>query len=172
MPTPLLRVLALVGTSLVVVGVAFGVVWFGTSCADKKPATSAKAPTPEASPEEVVRTFLQAVGANDHKGARRQTRPEFTSFEDWMRNTRSISDVLVRPAVVDNPKTVAVPAGLAQAQAAYVRVEFRRCSCRGAFASDGTREGAKFADGTETWGYGLVRDRADGGPWLIFDEGQ
>lgn len=161
----------MVATGLVVVGVVFGVVWVGTSCADRKPASSAAAPTPGAAPEEVVRAFLSAVDANDHRGAHRQTSAEFSSFEDWMRDTRSISDVVVGPAVRENPESVATPAGLAEPEAVMVIVEFRRCSCRGAFLGDGAHEGTQFEDGTETWAYTLARDRRGSGPWLIVSEG-
>lgn len=148
-----------VAAAVVVAAVTGGLHFVGGSDAVLLPASNAPSYTPSAStsPEDVVRTYLQALHRHDESTARALETSRFTGRSDWAEDPPQIDDIEVGTSLRQDPTGTAAEG---HAQAVFVPVTF---TLHG--AGDET-----MPDGPTSWGYLLMRD-GDQEPWLIQDNG-
>lgn len=118
-------------------------------------------PSDDASAEQVVTAFVDALDAHDCDTAARLVTPGAkASAESWCNGVAEMDDVRTRAALRENPRW----SGLAPPQQ-VVRVPVR-------FDLDWRwmRSDRSMPEGRTDWGYLLVRD-SDAAPWRIFDQG-
>lgn len=115
-------------------------------------------PTPSASPQQVVRTYLEAQEAKDRG-----------TLEEILLNDRDVpswTDLLLRSGagyrdvIIEEPRRDRSGEARTWRQGVYVPVEWT--------VTDGPKDG--FSDGRQPWGYLLVRN-SDDEPWRIVDQG-
>lgn len=118
-------------------------------------------PAPGATPEQVVRAYLDALNAHDCDTAEALTTEDAKdTAESWCENVASLSGVDVRDHVKERPKDTgrSSPEEVADVPVTF-HLKWRP------FRNDGSMH-----QGATTWGYLLVHDSADS-PWRIFDQG-
>lgn len=113
-------------------------------------------PADDASPEDVVRVFLEAIDAHDCGTAEDVVTPEFRDAADrWCDRVSSLTIDRVR---------LSGPGGWASGpDSPGLAVDFT-------FQSRPFRETVELPDGFTTWGFSVHRD-APGDPWRIDGEG-
>jgi hypothetical protein len=148
-----------VAAAVAVAALTSGLHFIGGSNAVLLPATSTPAYTPSAgtSPEDVVRTYLQALQRHDESTARALETSRFASRSDWAEDPPQIDDITVGTSLRQDPTGTAAEG---HAQAVFVPVTF---------TVHGTGD-ETMPDGRTSWGYLLMRD-GDQDPWLIQDNG-
>jgi hypothetical protein len=118
-------------------------------------------PANNASPEQVVTAYLDALNAHDCDTAEAvMTIDAKDSAKLWCDKVASLTDVDVRDHFTERPKD---SGHSAPEEVANVPVNFD-LNWR-LFHNDGSMD-----EGATTWGYLLVRDSPDS-PWRIFDQG-
>ena len=119
-------------------------------------------PPPDASPEQVVTVYLDALNAHDCDAAEAlMTAGAEGSARAWCNDVASLTDVVVEGHVLERPE---YSGHSDPEEVANVPVSFD-LSWR-PLHDDGS-----MAEGPTTWGFLLVRD-SDGSPWRIFDQGR
>ncbi|GAB4007205.1 hypothetical protein [Nocardioides ultimimeridianus] len=127
------------------------------------PHRHAPAVADDASPEQVVEAYLDALRTHDCRTARElSTGINVRYSSSWCKQLDSITDVIVRPARQDDPITHGQSPS---AEVVNVAVRFHLRWRPGVAADDPTVE-----DITDFWGYSLIRGNP-GQPWRIFDQG-
>ena len=118
-------------------------------------------PAPDATPEQVVTAFVDALNAHDCQTAEAlMTTGSKTEARAWCEDVASLMDVDVRDHLTEDPQAT----GHSSAEeVANVPVTFN-LNWR-PFHNDGSMD-----PGATRWGYLLVRDSAHA-PWRIFDQG-
>lgn len=118
-------------------------------------------PAPDATPEQVVTAYLDALNAHDCDAAQAVTTGGARdSAKSWCQDVTGLTDVDVRDHFAERPRW---SGHSPSAEVANVPVTFD-LDWR-PFHSDGSMD-----EGATTWGYLLVRQSA-GSPWRIFDQG-
>lgn len=118
-------------------------------------------PANNASPEQVVTAYLDALNAHDCDTAEAvMTSDAQDSAKSWCEDVASLTDVDVRNHLTEHPK---YSGHSAPDEVANVPVTFD-LNWR-PFHNDGSME-----EGSTTWGYLLLRD-SPSSPWRIFDQG-
>ena len=118
-------------------------------------------PANDATPEQVVTAYLDALNAHDCDTAEAVTTDDATdSAESWCRKVTSLTNVDVRDHLTERPE---FSGRSAPDEVATVPVTFD-LDWR-IFHGD-----VSMPEGPTTWGYRLVRDSPDS-PWRIFDQG-
>jgi hypothetical protein len=116
-------------------------------------------PAANASPEDVVRTYLEAVGAHDC-GTAESLMTRGTRTLSWCHDVATLSNVKVRAHLAEQPRVFGQPPNR---QVVVVPVVFTlewRLFHRKSF----------IGGGATPWRYSLVRS-SSGGPWRIFNQG-
>ena len=123
--------------------------------------SSVSVPAPDATPEQVVTAYLEALNAHDCDTAVAvMTEEARASAESWCEDVASLTGVIVRGHVTERPQD---SGHSTPEEVANVPVSFH-LSWR-PFHNDGSMD-----EGATTWSYLLVRDSADS-PWRLFDQG-
>jgi hypothetical protein len=118
-------------------------------------------PAPTATPEKVVKTYLDALNAHDCDTAvSLMTESAKDSAKSWCEDVASLTDIDVSDHFTESPKD---SGHSAPSEVANVPVTFH-LNWR-PFHDDGS-----MGEGATAWGYLLVRDSTDA-PWRIFDQG-
>ena len=118
-------------------------------------------PPRDASPEQVVAAYLDAVNAHDCDTAEAlMTADAEDRATSWCEDVASLEDVDIHDHFTERPKD---SGHSAPEEVANVPVTFD-LNWR-LFHNDGSMD-----EGATSWGYLLVRDSADS-PWRIFDQG-
>jgi hypothetical protein len=120
-------------------------------------------PEADATPEQVVRLYIDALNAHHCDTAEAVATAAFKSVADgWCEDIAHLRHVQVHKHVMENPKWSGFPAGGHEQVANVVvcfDVDWRL------FHSDGTLD-----QGPNGWGHGLIRASPDQ-PWRILDQG-
>ena len=118
-------------------------------------------PADDATPEQVVDAFTQALDAHDCATARSlATDGGRDQADTWCDDVGALDEVQVGAAVAEDPAWSGLPA---DAEVVDVPVSFELTWRR--FHDDGSMD-----EGSTTWGYRLLRDGPDGA-WRIIDQG-
>ena len=119
-------------------------------------------PPPDASPEQVVTVYLDALNAHDCDTAEAlMTAGAEGSARAWCDDVASLTDVDVEGHVLERPE---YSGHSDPEEVVYVPVTFD-------LTWRPLHDDGSLAEGPTTWGYLLVRD-ADGSPWRIFGQGR
>ena len=116
-------------------------------------------PPDGASPEEVVRAYLDALDAHDCDTAERLMTPN-SSAESWCEDLAGLADVQLRDVIPEKPRWSGHRDDQ-QVMQVVVRFDLDWPWLHG----DGS-----MPEGLTTWGYLLVRD-SEAESWTIFDQG-
>jgi hypothetical protein len=120
-------------------------------------------PRADASPEDVVRAYLDALNAHDCATAEAvMTSGDESIAYAWCRDVAHLKQVGVGRHSTENPRWLGLPRG---AQGEFVSVPTSFDLDWRLFHGDMTMD-----QGATSWGYVLVRSAPDQ-PWLIFDQG-
>jgi hypothetical protein len=120
-------------------------------------------PPADASPEQVVRAYLEALNAHDCATAEEVMAEGSESVaDDWCRDLAHLTHIRVGQNSVENPQWLGFPRGTDEE---FVSVPVSFDLDWRLLHSDGT-----MSQGPTSWGYVLFRDGPDH-PWLIFDQG-
>ena len=118
-------------------------------------------PSANASPEQVVLTYLHALDGHDSATARQLVTPRsHVDVPHWLADTAAVRDITVLGTRLDTE--YAQESGTPYPQAYEVDTQFR-------FRAHSWKEDISFPSGTRVWSYFLVQDH---GRWLIQDNGQ
>lgn len=153
------RMIGVVVTSAVVVALGLALVWF------LPPAQTRDVPMPrsDAGPEQVVRSYVDALDAHDcDRAASLTSRGWAEHAREWCRDLRSISDLRIGDAAPEDPETAGLPTSW---EVLHLPVTLRLTHRLG--RGDRTRD---TGDEPSMWGYRLARPNADS-PWRIVGEG-
>jgi hypothetical protein len=118
-------------------------------------------PVPNATPEQVVTAYLDALNTHDCATAQAvMTEGAKDSAKSWCQDVASLTDVDVRDHVDEHPRWSghSPPEEVTNVPVTF-NLNWRP------FHIDGSMD-----EGSTTWGYLLVREPADS-PWRIFDQG-
>jgi len=119
-------------------------------------------PPRDASPEQVVTAYLDALNEHDCDTAEALVTADAEDHAKlWCEDVASLKDVDIRDHFTERPKDSghSAPEEVANVPVAF-DLNWRL------FHNDGSMD-----EGATTWGYLLVRDSADS-PWRIFDQGR
>jgi len=151
------RLIALVASALVVAGAATA----ANLLLPPRQTSDVAEPAPDATPEQVVTVFLEALNAHDCGTAKAVVSESAKeSVWSWCERVAGLTSVDVGDHVTQRAE---YSGRVAPEEVVYVPVEFD-LSWR-PLRTDGSMD-----EGPTTWGYLLVRDSPDS-PWRIFDQG-
>jgi hypothetical protein len=141
-----------------------GVVAVAVLLAPPRQTSTVAAPPGDATPEQVVATYIDALNAHDCTTAQALTAPGFgpsTSVAFWCHEFASLTDVVIHDHYVDDPRAngrTDVPG-----ETVGVGVSFT-------VHSRPLHVNPAMPDGPNPWGYLLTRADANS-PWRIYDQG-
>jgi hypothetical protein len=126
-----------------------------------RPTREVAVPADNATPEQVVRAYLDALDAHDCRTAEALvTAGTGDTAKTWCADVAHLTDVHIEEHVRQRPEDSGIPAN---AEVVYVPVSFNVSWRR--FHNDGSMD-----EGATTWGY-LLTHPSSNSPWRIFDQG-